>query len=311
MHKKFYHTTWNEDITRVDWDLGNACNLNCSYCPPNTKQGNFTNPDIDTLKTFAESMLTHYDGLGKQVSVVFGTSGEPTAIEHFPALLKFLHNRVREISVQTNFTASKDWWAEHGYLIHNVHGTVHYQGDINLKSLYPIIMQVAQTSKNLSIVVAMLPERFQEQLDDMAWFEKESGINIGMQPLLKNLYHGGAWIDYTADQKKEFEKRHQFQSHTIETHDSNKTVVAIEPKMSFDVVLSENDNERCFNGWKCYAGIDTLVIDSRGYVRNGWCAQLAMGQEHMTKWNWINKPFTCNMAWCRMHHDLLARKELD
>ena len=257
-------------------------------------------------------MLDYYDSIGKQLVVSFGTSGEPTILEYFPTLLKFLHNRVREISVRTNLTAGLDWWKENGYLIHHVHGTVHYQNGISIKSLYDTVMQIAEKSQRFDLSVAMLPELFQQQLDDIQWLEEHSDVKVSILPLLKDLYYGGAWINYTEEQKLEIEKRYHFDSHVVSTHHTDTNVtIDVTSKTSFDVVFSENDNERCFLGWQCHAGIDTLVIDSRGYVRKGWCAQLAQDQKHMTEWAWNSDPFTCNMSWCRMHHDLYARKELN
>lgn len=312
MTRLFRHNSWVKNIVRIDWDLGNYCNFNCSYCPVNTKQGNFSNPGIDIQKTFASDMLDYYDSIGKRPVILFGASGEPTIYSEFPALLKFLHNRVAEISVRTNLSAGVEWWKENGYLIHDVHGTVHYQNGVTLKTTYETISQILQYARNVTISVPMLPDLFDKQIEDIEWLKGCSTISIAPQPILQNLYSGGYWINYTDKQKDELAKYYQFESHSVSTHENTSSTLSdIVKKTSFEVVFNEQDTERCFTGWKCFAGIDTLVIDSRGYVRKGWCAQLAHEQKHMTEWTWNSNPFTCNMSSCRMHHDLFARKELD
>jgi hypothetical protein len=310
MAKTFVHTSWNDYTVRVDWDLGNACNLNCSYCPTNTKSGEFANPGWNTVEAFALRMIEHYAGLGRIPDISFGASGEPTTVEWFPNLLRLLHNRVAHLAVSTNLTAPVEWWQANASLIHHVIGTVHYEYT-SLRELYTTIEQTAQLARSISLQVPMLPEHFEQQMADIEWFEARTNIRPMPIPLLLNLYSGGRWIDYTAEQKQQLDSWHRIPSYNIEDDSSYQDQHSDSPVQSLtfiDVALSEQDSDRVFTGWQCYAGIDTLIIDSRGWIRNGWCPQHTMSQQHMSDWTGISQPNTCNMAWCRHHHDLLARK---
>lgn len=314
--KEFRHTSWRSDTVLVEWDLGNECNQDCSYCPAVAKSGLFKNPEWEIVEDFAHKMLDYYDNLEKRVMVNIGGSGEPTVVQWLPNLLRLLNNRSGGVNLSTNLSAPIDWWAEHANLVKNVSVTVHYEYTTlyNIKEKLDI---VASQSKNVSVTVPMLPDRFESQLADIEWFRANTDYNPVPQIIFRSYTSGGAWINYTDEQKEILRRYHNMPSFKIEettgtasppTVQSVPTTTVI--KSTTDVYLTEKDDQRCFTGWTCYAGIDTLCIDSRGFVRRGWCAQLGQTQTPMASWNWDPAPVTCNMAWCRLGLDLLARKEL-
>jgi MoaA/NifB/PqqE/SkfB family radical SAM enzyme len=317
--KEFKHTSWRHDTVLVEWDLGNECNQNCSYCPAVAKSGGFKNPDWDIVEIFAHKMLDHYDELGKRVMVNIGGSGEPTIVPWLPNLLRLLNNRSGGVTLSTNLSAPIDWWSEHANLIKNVAVTVHYEYT-TLHEIREKLDLVAERSRNISVTVPMLPSRFHDQLADIEWFRNNTDYGPIPQIVFKNYTAGGEWIAYTEEQKETLRRYHNIPSFNV--NDIQDTVPTPSPsapkptpvstvvKTTTDVYLTEKDDQRCFTGWRCYAGIDTLCIDSRGYVRRGWCAQLGQTQTPMAAWTWDHSPVTCNMAWCRLGLDLLARKEL-
>ena len=301
METVFKHLSWQKNIVRIDWDLGNACNLNCSYCPLNSKAGNYSNPNWGLVSDFAEKMLDHYDSMGKMAVIGFGGSGEPTIVEWFPNLLRMINNRVVSVTVGTNLTAPLEWWEDNCGLITNINATVHYE-HTSLRNLYNTIMMVNDQSKHLNIGVPMLPSKFNEQLEDMEWFTQTTGIHVSPQILLMDMYGGGKWINYTPEQKLKLENWYNSPAYTI-SNQNDQTVLTVH-----DVALNESDHNRCFTNWTCNAGIDTLVIDSRGMVRKSWCAQMSNEQRSMVDWIWDRNPVTCNMLWCRSPSDLMAMK---
>lgn len=312
--KEFRHTSWRSDTVLVEWDLGNECNQDCSYCPAVAKSGAFKNPNWDTVEEFAHKMLDHYDELGKRVLVNIGGSGEPTIVSWLPNLLRLLNNRSGGINLSTNLSAPIDWWKDNANLVKTVAVTVHYEYT-NLHEIKEKLDIVASQTKNVAVAVPMLPNRFDTQLADIEWFRANTKYSPVPQIVFRNYTAGGAWINYTEDQKETLRRYHNMPSFRLE---ETKPVVSSAPapapiaviKSNTDVYLTEKDDQRCFTGWRCYAGIDTLCIDSRGYVRRGWCAQLGQTQTPMASWEWDPLPVICNMAWCRLGLDLMARKEL-
>lgn len=301
----FYHTGWRPDTISIAWDLGNYCNQDCSYCLLVHKAGNFSNGSWEIVESFADKLLVFCEKAGLIPEIRFGGSGETTAVPYFGDLLRTLNNRAR-CSIETNLSPSIEWWENHGYMISGVHGTIHYEY-ITLRESAEKIQKIMEISNRVRVTVPMLPDRFQEQLDDISWMNDTLGISVGMQALFINptdplLLHS----DYTPEQREILIGTDTTDIYVIKSDtDKNKTMTHSQ------VHWSENDSLREFTDWQCYAGIDTLVIDSRGYVRRGWCTQHTMEQVHMSEWQWSLEPQACRMMWCRHSHDLLARKTKD
>ena len=322
--KEFKHTSWKHDTVLVEWDLGNECNQDCSYCPAVAKSGIFKNPDWDSVEIFAHKMLDYYDELGKRVMVNIGGSGEPTIVPWLPNLLRLLNNRSGGVTLSTNLSAPINWWSEHANLIKNVAVTVHYEYT-TLHDIMEKLNLVAEQSRNISVAVPMIPSRFYAQLSDIEWFRNNTNYGPVPQIVFRDYTAGGEWTGYTDDQREILRSYHNIPSFKVDesktpaseptssigTRAPDPVLISTTVKTTTDVYLTEKDDHRCFTGWQCYAGIDTLCIDSRGYVRRGWCAQLGQTQTHMTQWAWDSSPVTCNMAWCRLGLDLLARKISD
>ena len=300
--KTFHHTAWSPDTISIAWDLGNYCNQDCSYCLAVHKAGNFSNGDWDIVETFADKLMVFCEKAGKIPEIRFGGSGETTSVPYFGDLLRTLNNRAR-CHIETNLSAPIEWWEQYGYMINRIHGSLHYEYT-TLRDSAEKIQKIMEISNKVSITIPMLPNRFQEQLDDIAWAHETLGIYVGMQPLFINptdpLY---LLKSYTEEQKQILQGGEPRPSYVVESDsEPNQHLTHIQ------LHYSENDELREFTDWQCYAGIDTLVIDSRGYVRRGWCAQHTMEQVHMSAWQWSLEPQNCRMMWCRHSHDLLARK---
>jgi len=306
MKQIFQHTAWNEKIVQIGWDLGNECNQDCSYCSPVIKGGNFSNGKWETVENFADRLCDHYDRMGKLAYISFGGSGEPTIVEWFPDLLRLLNNRVAGCSVGTNLTAPIEWWEDYGNYIARVDGSVHYEYT-NLRDMHAKIHTIFNLVRKMHLSVPMIPDRFDEQMRDIEWWRQNSEISVSPQVVFANMTASGKWKkEYTAEKKEVLQKEHDTPVYKITKETPAGPVV--EPISQIKVHLNESDSERVFTHWQCYAGIDTLVIDSRGYVRKGWCTQHTMEQVHMSQWHWPTEPVPCNMAWCRQQHDLFARK---
>lgn len=298
----FKHSNWDKNVIHVAWDLGNACNQNCSYCLPVHKSGKLSNGTWEIVESFADKLLVFCERANKFPIIHFGGSGETTAVSYFGNLLTKLNNRA-SCHIETNLSAPIEWWETYGFMINKVHGSVHYEYT-TLKENYEKLQLVKRLSNQVSISVPMLPHLFQEQMADIAWFKETFDINIGMQALFINPTDPLHLLsEYTEDQRNILQHK-DTQTEYVLVSDTQPNQSITHSQMHY----SESDDLREFTDWQCWAGIDTLIIDSRGFVRRGWCAQHTMEQVHMSEWQFDIEPTTCRMRWCRHSHDLLARK---
>ena len=65
-----------------------------------------------------------------------------------------------------------------------------------------------------------------------------------------------------------------------------------------------------YNGFKCYAGIDTLTIDYNGRLWRGWCSHGGpIGSIYELPIKFPTEPIVCNLSRCNNGFDQQARKE--
>ena len=63
------------------------------------------------------------------------------------------------------------------------------------------------------------------------------------------------------------------------------------------------DNSPSYTGKLCYAGIDILNIDHKGFVTASECGGRPSGNIFEEGWTAPNEPFLCPMLWCRSKND--------
>ena len=62
-------------------------------------------------------------------------------------------------------------------------------------------------------------------------------------------------------------------------------------------------------GWKCYAGLENLVIDWDGTILRGWCR---VGKEignAYKEYTLPYRPVLCNKNFCHCNFDIMCKKE--
>ena len=66
-----------------------------------------------------------------------------------------------------------------------------------------------------------------------------------------------------------------------------------------------------FTGQRCYAGIDTLTIDTDGNVWRGWCRQGdIIGNIFKLPIEWPRDTIICQKEFCHNGFDQAAKKEI-
>jgi hypothetical protein len=63
------------------------------------------------------------------------------------------------------------------------------------------------------------------------------------------------------------------------------------------------DDSPSYTGKLCYAGIDILNVDHRGFVTASDCGGRSSGNVFEAGWTAPTDPFACPMLWCRSKND--------
>ena len=63
------------------------------------------------------------------------------------------------------------------------------------------------------------------------------------------------------------------------------------------------ENSPSYTGKSCYAGVDILRIDHKGFGKGSECGGRPIGNVFEDGWVAPDGPFACTMLWCRSSKD--------
>jgi len=80
------------------------------------------------------------------------------------------------------------------------------------------------------------------------------------------------------------------------------------PVVSAHRFISEKANN--WSGWKCYAGIEQLIVDMDGSIYRGWCkVGNSIGHINDANLELPMLPVICNKNMCHCNFDIMCSKE--
>jgi organic radical activating enzyme len=283
--------------THVEWFLGNQCNYSCVYCHEIFRMGNRLFPSEEIITEVCKDIVYHFDELGRDVVFNF-IGGEPTLSGDLGNVARRLSNHPVNMVLRTNGSASLDWWRSAKGYISDVVISVHREF-ADIEHIYKVIDLLQEDTLGHPVnVKVLIPTTHDERswqwaLKTLSRFRKRYGLGE-LQMLYSNFAKGSnLFYPYSGDQWKQY-------------HESRGE---LPPPPSSDSPLVFREQPK-FNGRKCWAGIDTLVIDHYGKVYRGWCEQGGViGSIYELPIAWPTNPIICQKEICGNGFDQRARKE--
>ena len=110
----------------VDWYIGKRCNFDCSYCIDYLHDNVSKHPPLEKLIQVVDTI---YDRYGNNVHWSI-TGGEPTIIPWFQDIVEYIYEKplgVRDISITTNGSRTKEYFAELYPSLHNITMSMHFE----------------------------------------------------------------------------------------------------------------------------------------------------------------------------------------
>ena len=140
-------------------------------------------------------------------------------------------------------------------------------------------------------------------------------ISLALQPLIVDF--GDTLYEYTDEQKKVFDTQHQVFTprikHTKEMKLYRGAMKMVNEKGQFMIAGAHQFIARNANnwlGWKCYAGLEQLIVDMDGSVHRGWCKVGGpIGRIDDPNIIFPNAPVVCNKTMCHCNFDIMCTKE--
>jgi MoaA/NifB/PqqE/SkfB family radical SAM enzyme len=268
--------------------------------------------DTETVLNFSGRLIDHYQGtLGRKIYIEF-TGGEPTLNRDFLPILRFLKGRGAYCGVISNATMPVSFWRNAVECIDHVCLSFHPQGSSPAR--YQEVVEYLHSRVATHLNIMMNPEHFDlclEVAERVAAVVENTSISL--QPLFDSLDFPSTPKKYTTEQnrilmekrflipwkKMPFTYRGQMR---VETADGGSRLVEAP-----HFIASEQNR---WKGWKCWAGMDGIVIYSDGNIYRGWCRQDRLGNVSDAEIKFPSEPTLCAQDSCQCNLDIMNRREL-
>lgn len=295
----------------VSWALGNKCNFACSYCPTWLHDGTQPWRDYELVKSFCDRLIAQVPN-DKTVIIEF-SGGEVTMWNDYVKLCRYLKSRGIIVSMITNGYRSLDWWQENFACFDVVH--MSYHTEFARRDHFFSVCEFLKGRVDLRVYVMMPPEKA-EFCQKVGSEIAEKGICVALKPITEDLlgelvagydheilkmmndFNATTGIQYVSHQAKSVAIRKDMMKQSA--NGSSNIVHVVE-------LISNRENT--WYGWKCYSGLEQIVIDAEGFVYRGWCkVGNKLGHVADSNFQLSAGPIICDKELCNCPFDMFSTK---
>ena len=294
----------------VNWCLGSTCNYACSYCPEALHDGKNRWPSPTIIKNFIAKIKEQHPNKGIYFEF---TGGEVTLYKHFVDICQYCTELGVKVGLITNGSRTLRWWEDNKKYFDHVCISFHpeFADEQHFVDVVKLIHEDVRTHVN----IMMSPEKFDYCYAVANKVKNLGNISMALQPLIHDF--GDTLFDYNEFQKKIFDKQHELITRHIKftkSFDYYRGAMRTVNEQGESAVssahrfISEKTND--WSGWKCYAGIEQLIVDMDGSVHRGWCkVGEPIGNIFDDNLKLPSEPIVCNKTMCHCNFDIMCTKE--
>lgn len=294
----------------VNWCMTDVCNYNCSYCIPYLHKGNKGQPDYEVVMNFCKKVIEAYSP--NKICFEF-TGGEITTWKEFKRLIKELKGYPNiAIGIISNGSKNIDYWKTVTQYLDHV--CLSYQPEMANKDHYLNVVKLLSQEVRTHVNIMMHPLYFDDGLYIAETISKNiENVSMALQPLLVDFKD--ELYEYTDDELKILDQQHELYGAKVKwtkewpvyrgamnmVYD-NKTIATSPQRF-----ISHEENK--WKGWKCYAGVEQIVVDLDGRIWRGWCKEGGSLGNINGEVNLNPDPIICNKEFCHCNFDIMCTKE--
>lgn len=309
-------------LLRVNWQPGNSCVYDCSYCNPKTKDGSRPWPDVERTRSLISLIQDVYSKppYDKTVFRYEWIGGEPTVWKDIELVLGHVSDLGGSSEIVTNASRSVRWWRENARHFSAVTCSYHVES-ADLRHFTSVCNTIADAGVSCGVVVMMLPSRWDECVAVFDHLRRNGRFGMVSPNIIYDLGTPSPWhsYPYTEAQLAWFsDTGSATPDHSVDLPDARHWVPVLRDSLSGEAVWSNtetmvNTNTNNFLGWDCYIGIDTLHINSDGEVLSdvGCMQGQRIGNwlhDDLSTLRWPVNTTLCMIDDCWCANDLRARK---
>jgi MoaA/NifB/PqqE/SkfB family radical SAM enzyme len=289
----------HQDSVKIEWNLGKRCNYDCSYCPSSIHDNSSKHTDIEVLKAAVDKLMT----LNKPVRLSF-TGGEPTVHPKFYELLRYCkHVGISWISVTTNGTLPAEFYKT--LPVNQIVFSVHFEYDW-MKVCETLIKVEAMT--DIAIIAQLMAHH-----DHMPFVKATHGrlMADGIPTTVRRI----RWTEgdhNIFDDMRYYPDDYKWLIEQDSTVKEN-TVIFLKEEPDMPRLKHANDVIKLhlnkFKDWKCYAGIESLMINWDGEVHRATCrVGGSLGNIYQGTVDIPKDPVVCTRDFCTCAADIPISK---
>ena len=269
----------------INWKLNSYCEYGCEYCHGKWSKGSLDKTLDQYLSVVEKLQATRYP-YGDRIKWIIG-GGEPL---NFPNLNQLLQKIKEKNSYIRLDTSGGDSWFNVMEIINYIDAfrLTHHSWQ-NESVLDFIIDHCQENNKKILVIVPLHPGKILETREKINALTQR-GVNCEEQVL--NNADNSLWSGYSKKDKNLIRG----------LPEDYEDPPYVEPAY---VPLNEppKDDSPSYTGKLCYAGVDTLRIDHKGFAVGSECGGRDIGNVFEENWTAPNGPFACPMFWCRSAND--------
>ena len=300
----------SEDWFVVNWCLGNTCNFSCSYCPSNLHDGSIRWPEPGVIKNFIDKVKEKHPY--KKLYFEF-TGGEVTMYKHFSDICQYCYDNDIKVGLITNGSRTLRYWEEHKKFFDHV--CISFHPEFSDEKHFIDIIKCIHNDIRTHVNIMMSPEKFDYCYSVANKVKNLGNVSMALQPLIHNF--GSVVFDYNDFQKKIFDKQHELITRHIKftkSFDYYRGAMRLiyedgtSEVSSAHRFISSNTND--WSGWKCYAGVEQIIVDLGGNIFRGWCREGGSIGNVNEDFDLPDMPVVCTKTMCHCNFDIMSNKEL-
>jgi organic radical activating enzyme len=270
---------------KIIWQISGQCTHECWYCLSKYRNNPYYKSTDDYIRVI--NLLQNYGqrSLMPKINWKF-TGGEPLQFPNFNILLKEIKNKNSHLSVETS--GGESWFnvMEISELVDELIITHHYWQNETVLNF--IIDTMKEQQKKIKVIIPMLPDKINE-CRNIAHRLKDLGVDAIEQLLLNE--QGGTIEQYSPRDLNIFYGRPE----DWVPPPPPEVPVWIDPRI--------DDGAPVYTGLPCWAGVDYLYIDSKGFAKGSECGGRELFNVFDLGWVPPDTSFACPMMFCRSDKD--------
>tara|TARA_B110000503_G_scaffold5314_1_gene7121 strand:- start:1888 stop:2799 length:912 start_codon:yes stop_codon:yes gene_type:complete len=299
MHK--VESRWGHgDSVHVEWNIGKRCNLDCAYCPAEIHDNYSPHTDLDVMVNTIYKLET----LNKPIRLSL-TGGEPTVHPKIIHILDCASKRVQWLSVTTNALRSAEWYIKQP--VNQWVFSLHFDNPHALRAAGNVIRYAQEQDKEskdtLYQVNLMCHHLYMDEVRQAAEMLDSQNIPYVTRRIRWTEAEDRDWFD---DLRYNSTDLDWILSKTASV--KANCIVDSKDLIHANDVIKHKLNQ--FEGWKCNAGLESLMINWDGEVHRATCrVGGSLGNIYSGTFEVPTEPIICTRKWCTCAADIPLTKE--